>query len=189
MRNTILIAISLLACLFLISGCGTETAKNETIQNSDNMTPIENITLENAAEEAEETPAVEENRTAEENQALIEELMKEKGLDEETAEEEPEEETPTNFTIEIIYMRGEPEKDLDIEAGNSVTWISRQPNYVHRLQIRIKSDTGVFKEYMLDEPASLEENDSFTYTFENAGIYQWLSLTNFPTTQGIITVE
>ena len=219
-KKTILIAISLLACMFVLSGCGTETAKNETVQNSDNMTPIGNETSANAtgqtgnataednralieqlmkekglADEEETTHEEEETNETADNRALIEQLMKEKGLiDNETdngtnaTEEEPESETPTNFTIEIIHMRGEPEKDLDIKAGSSVTWISRQPNYVHRIQIKIKSDTGIFKEDVLDDPVGLLENESFAYTFDDAGIYKWMSLTNYPTTSGVITV-
>lgn len=185
----IIILVCLVACLFLAAGC---YPKGE-IQSSDDMTPIEGSN--ESADDASNTEPLE-NRTAEDNKALIEQLMKEKGLDatedneEETEKNESEETTEEgNYTIEIINMRGEPEKNLDIKAGDSVTWISRQQNYVHRIQLRLKLDNGGYGNYILEPSVSLKMNESFTYQFEEAGKFQWYSKTNYPTTSGYITVE
>ena len=197
MRKAILIPICLLVCLFLIVGCSPEQSN---VQTSDEMTAIEdNVTADNETagdnettednetEESSET-GEEENRTAEENRALIEQLMQEQGINATEDDEEEEETGPEGYTIELINMRGEPEKNLDIEVGDSVTWISRQPNYVHRIQLRLKLENGAFGETILDPAVSLTEDEEFTYNFDEQGYYQWYSKTNYPTTSGYINV-
>ena len=192
----IIIAVLLIACLVLLAGC-TQT-NEENIQTSDEMDTIDdNATEETADNETADNDSIEttdeiidENRTAEDNQALIAQLMEEQGLvDEDGNETDEEEDTDGNWTIEIIHMRGEPEKDFTIDLGDSVTFISRQPNYIHRIQLREKLENGAFDSTLLDPAVSLKNNESFTYIFEKAGKFQWYSKTNYPTTSGYITVE
>lgn len=207
MKKTIAISISVLVCLLFITGCYPNTEES-SVQTADEMQVMENnttdvenntIDIENNTTEVNENSTEEvntsEERTAEENQDLINELMSDLGVNntEENTTNEAEtnlsEETgPEEYTIELINMRGKPEKDLNIKIGDSVTWISRQPNYVHRIQLREKLDSGTYGETILDPVASLKINESFTYQFEDAAVFQWYSKTNYPTTSGTITV-
>jgi len=191
----IIIAVLLIICLVLLVGCSQTNEEN--VKTSDEMDAIDDNTTEETTdnetidEDSDDTTEVDENRTAEDNQALIAQLMEEQGLVDENDSEtnETEEDDDGNWTIEIIHMRGEPEKDLDIKVDDSVTFISRQPNYIHRIQLREKLENGAFDSTLLDPAVSLKNNESFTYTFEKAGKFQWYSKTNYPTTSGYITVE
>jgi len=188
----IIIAICVLMSILLIIGCSPDI-ENSSVQSSDNMSVIDNTTEDSSDDEADDsTDESDEDRTATDNQALIDQLMAEQNLDDETDEDDNETEEESNdgnWTIELIHMKGEPEKDITINAGDSVIFISRQPNYVHRIQLREKLESGAFNSTLLDPAVPLTEDDEFTYTFEETGKFQWYSKTNYPTTSGYITVE
>ena len=195
MKKSILIMISILIAVLFIVGCSSD------VVDSDNMESIEDNSSEDANDEVDNSTETsddeevddsdEEEPSAEDNQALIQELMDDlEGIEIDENEEEDEEETETgNYTIELINMRGEPEKNIDIGIGSSVTFISRQPNYVHRIQLRLKFENGSKGDFLLDPSAALHEDEEFTYIFYDDGEYEWYSKTNYPVTSGTITVE
>ncbi len=162
MKQKIILGILVISIL-IISGCSGKLPSEET-GNEPNL-----------SEEAQTT------------KDLIEELSKKEGLTE-GEENETAEETfgKKDYTITIDMFTGDPD-DLTVAVGSSVTWINNHPNFAHIIGVREKIN-GKYLE-AVTEKNKIYKNQTFTYTFEEPGEYQWYSATKYPTSSGTIEVK
>jgi plastocyanin len=193
--KAIYVLVGILIMLVLVSGCEKGETQEGTVTTPEEAEETTADAEETTADAEETTADAEETeeRTAEQNKELLEQLMEESGIettDEEDTEEttdEEEETTPSEAEITIENFQGTPD-EVTISAGGTVTWTSAQPNFMHRIGIRLKEDGGTYGD-TINELGEISEGESYSFTFEEAGEYQWYSSTNYPTTVGTVTVE
>ena len=119
---------------------------------------------------------------------LIKELSEEAGLETEEDEDEADEEEATSgeTTIVMYKFQGTPE-DLDIKVGTTVTFVNEEDNFMHIVGVRVWAGS----KYSLQPVAGYHEllpGESYSYTFNETGKYQWLSKTKYPDVSGEIEV-
>ncbi|MBW2996459.1 hypothetical protein KY332_04105 [Candidatus Woesearchaeota archaeon] len=157
-----IIAVILLLCLAGCKNAG-EVVENETVE--------EEVSGAVTAEESEDVDVKD----------LIKELSEEAGLDTE------EEVVSTGSTIVIENFRGTPE-DLDIKAGTTVTWENKMTFMNIIIILPQKNDSNKYDTRWINDLVELWIDESYSYTFEEAGDYKWGSKTKFDKTYGFITV-
>jgi len=118
---------------------------------------------------------------------LIKELSEEAGLDSDEEEEETAEVVSGDVSIVIDNFQGDPE-DVEIEIGATVTFVNEQENFKHVIGINGWENSKYSSKTIDDEWHPLLPGDSWSYTFEEAGNYRWVSKSNYPDTQGKIIV-
>jgi len=198
MKLRLLIAVLVVISVLIISGCAGKLPAEEEEGAEEAALSEEALETKELIEKLSKEAGLTEDGEAEDAETtkeLLEKLSKEAGLteDEEAEEEEEEEEAeeeevlePQEYTIAIEMFVGFPE-DLTIAQGSSVTWINEHPNFMHIIGIRPKLESGKYDE-PITEKNEIFENATFTFTFEDPGIYQWYSATKYPESSGIITV-
>ena len=71
--------------------------------------------------------------------------------------------------------------DVTVEAGATVTW-EIKGDTKHRIQVKLDKE-------VLESSEILEDGDSYSYTFDEAGEYAWLSAPYAGIVRGTVTVE
>ncbi len=118
---------------------------------------------------------------------LYDQLSEEAGLDAGEEENSTEDTTETEYTIVITNFKGDPE-DIEIKVGDTVTILNEQENFKHVVGFR-KEVNGIYSgNKAIDDWHPLIPGESYEYTFEEAGNFQWLSKSNYPGTSGEIKV-
>jgi plastocyanin len=205
--KTLAICALVMVSILIISGCGGLPVAEEQEEAQEEEAPaelseeaqstkelIEQLSKEEGLIEGDE----EDEETDEEDSAtkdLIEQLSKEAGLtdddgeetDEDDEEEEEEITGPEEYTIVIDIFTGDPE-DLTVTEGSSITWINNHPNFIHLIGIRPEFESGTHGDSITDKNR-IYQNETFTYTFDEEGLFQWYSETKYPESSGLITVE
>ncbi|MBW3003489.1 hypothetical protein KY328_04260 [Candidatus Woesearchaeota archaeon] len=93
---------------------------------------------------------------------------------------EPEPVVPEGATIELSKF-DISEADVTVEAGATVTWVNKG-EVKHKIQVKLGKE-------ILESSEMLEEGDEYSYTFEEAGDYSWLSGPYAGIVKGTVTVE
>lgn len=200
MKTRLIFGVIVIAFLFMISGCSQENGEvvdEDTLQGTageggpEQAEETDEDATEDIVEEVEDTA---ENLTEETDvKELIKELSEEAGLDTENMTEEEEETeveeeaTAENRTVVIDNYKGVP-SDFSITAGTTVTFMNEQENFKHIVGIRKWEGTRYPQTTVDGDYHPVLPGDSWSYTFEEAGKYQWLSKSNYPDTSGEITV-
>jgi plastocyanin len=169
MKTCYLIGIIAIILLLCLAGCKNagEVVEDETVE-----------------EEVSGAATVEEEGEVDVKD-LIKQLTEEAGL--ETEEEEEEEVVSTGKTIVIENFRGNPE-DLTIKAGTTVTWENGMTFMNVIIILPQKNDSNKYETKWINDLVELWVNESYSYTFEEAGNFKWGSKTKFDKTYGFITV-
>ncbi|MEA3430815.1 MAG: plastocyanin/azurin family copper-binding protein [Nanoarchaeota archaeon] len=94
---------------------------------------------------------------------------------------EPELVVPEGKTIEIEKFEMS-ESDVTIEAGATVTWLNKGETK-HKILIKNEAKENV------DSSENLDMDDEYSYLFEEAGVYDWVSGPFAGFVRGTITVE
>ncbi len=93
---------------------------------------------------------------------------------------EPEPVVPEGATIELNKF-DISEKDVVVEPGATVTWVNKGET---KHKIQIKKGTEV-----IESSEILEMDDTYSYLFEEAGEYTWLSGPFAGIVRGTVTVK
>ena len=174
--------IGIVIVMLLISGCKV----GEVVDvESDNSTIIEESNDKSGGEEKELS-----------TKELVEKLTKEAGLDaEETGDEGKNVKEESNSsssgktrTITIVNFKATPE-DLDIDVGTTVIFANEHENFKHIIGVRKEDDDGTYPINPIEGYHSLIYGESYNYTFNDAGTYEWLSKTKYPDVSGEIEVS
>jgi len=197
MKIHYIIGLVAIVLLLSISGCKDT---GEVVEEDDNG--VSGATTSEDQKDATETEQTDdsteqENQTDDEEEVdvkeLYEQLSEEAGLNTEdsdednTSEESSEEATADDQTIVIDNFQGDPE-DLDIKVGTTVTFVNEQENFQHVIGLR-KEVNGMYSgNDVVDDWHPLLPGESYEYTFEDVGNYQWMSKSNYPDTTGEIVV-
>lgn len=184
----LILAMGVILLLF-VSGCGKEKVSSNIVEELHGEDGSEDVVIEEAvAEESAEEVGDEENLSTKE---LIEKLSKEAGLisdDEEETEEEVSDETgPEIKEIVIENFKANP-KDLSIKVGDTVRWTNLMPNFKHIIIILPDGD-GTYSSRYINDVQDILLDESYEYTFNEAGKYKCGSKTKFDKVWGIITVS
>lgn len=190
--------IGLILVILLLAGCqekvgevvednlSEDTTETSTEYVNDSESVLEdNITVEDTTEQ--------ENQTSEENKSvteLYEELSEEVGLETDDDESDEDVETQTasdNPEIIINNFRGDP-SDLNVEKGTTVKWINKMHFQNVIIILPQEEDSSGYSNKWINDIKKLWINESYEYTFNQTGKYQWGSKTDFDHIQGIITV-
>ncbi len=188
MRKQFLILFVVMLAVFAAIGC-TDTedqpTENETpvdqpttVPNDEEMTGEEDMMEEENDTMGEEEMVEEEDMMEEENDTMDEEEMME---EEDTMEEEndtmdEEEMMEDGETMITIDGDGFAPAETEISVGETVTW-TNEDNTIHS----VVADDGTF------DSGELDEGESFSYTFDEAGTYQYGSNED-PFFDGTVTV-
>jgi len=87
--------------------------------------------------------------------------------------------------IIIENFRGNP-KDLTVEAGTTVKWTNMM--YFQHIIIILPEEDGIFSNRWINDLKEIWYEESYEYTFEEPGKYQWGSKSKFDITKGLIIV-
>jgi len=93
---------------------------------------------------------------------------------------EPEPVVPEGATIELTKFDVST-ADVTVEAGATVTWLNTGETK-HKIQVKSGKDILISSEM-------IEMDGEFSYTFEDAGEYTWLSAPYAGIVKGTVTVE
>ena len=182
MRKQFLILFVVMLAVFAAIGC-TDTEDQPT----ENETPVDQPTTVPSDEEmtGEEDMMEEESDTMDEEEMMEEEDMMEEENDTMDEEEMMEEENDTmgeeemmedGETMVTIDGDGFAPAETEISLGETVTW-TNEDNTIHS----VVADDSTF------DSGELDEGESFSYTFDEAGTYQYGSDED-PFFDGTVTV-
>jgi len=195
--NYLILGLAIIS--LILAGCSADGTGNVV-----NELPSEADSTEEVAEEDVEVIESLEGLSTKE---MIEKLSQDAGLidadeetdeedadeetDEEDADEETDEETTTsgNNSISILNFRATPD-DLSINAGDTVTWTNEMDNFIQIIIILpYEVEEGKYSNKEINDLIELAKDESYEFTFEEAGVYKWGSKTKFDKINGIITVD
>jgi len=165
------VALILILGLLLVA-CGREEITGDTVDVADTV----EIIVEDPDEDSNEDKSAAE---------VLAELNAEAGLEANETQVEPE---ITVHDIEIINFAGKPEY-LTINVGDTVKWTSSQSNYRHRIGVFYQDVLEGRKVFLIKPEVQILDGESTEYTFLEEGEYTWYSATNYPETEGTITVN
>jgi plastocyanin len=129
--------------------------------------------------------------------ALLKNLSKEAGLPTDEEEEETvdeggiEEETTetSEHTILVANFKGTP-SDLKINVGDTVVWKDEMENYkIVILVLPELNDSNVYSSKEINDAKETFYNESYSFTFTEAGEYKWGAKPKFDKIYGFITVK
>ncbi|MBD3355278.1 hypothetical protein GF361_04805 [Candidatus Woesearchaeota archaeon] len=185
-----LIAIIL---LLSISGCndaGEVVEDNSTDNSVSGASTTENQNTDTADQGENSTNQTDNNIDVKD---LYDQLSEEAGLNTGDDDNNSEENnnttanTQTEYIIVITNFKGDPE-DLEVKTGTTVTIMNEQENFKHVVGFRKEVDGAYSGNDAIDDWHPLLPGESYEYTFEEAGNFQWLSKSNYPDTTGEIVV-
>ena len=179
MKFKYLFGIIAIVLLLTLSGCKSGEVVDENLSG--------NTVSESGGDEGIDVE-IEQETTDENlsNKELIEKLSKEQGIVVDEDEEETVAESE-DVTITIENFEGDPE-DVDIKVGTTVTFLNEQENFKHVIGITPWENGKYTSKPIENEWHPILEGESWSYTFEEAGKFRWLSKSNYPDTQGEIEV-
>ncbi len=187
MKKIFVLMVLIGVSLFILNGC-TEENIVESLDGTDEQEI--NSEVQQSEDEIDTTTADTQNEekdeslTTEELKELRDELMQGVNSDETTNDEEELSEGDQEIVIE--NFKGTP-KDLTIAEETAVRWINNMANFKNIIEIRKKKDDGSYESKI--NIGTILEGESCEYIFNEAGIYQWYSLTKADKIKGIITVK
>lgn len=203
MKTKNILGLFAVLCILMVSGCGNDSVPEDSIEDivEDSTTVIEKVESQNESEDMVDTvedPA-DADKDAEESQEknmtteeMIEKLSKEKGLIEdedsesESSENESDSTASTGTEIVIEGLSPSPE-NLNINAGDTVTWTSKQKNYRHIIMVRSIDESGSKDEFA--GPFVILYGESANLTFEEPGKYDYYSKPCYEAVNGEIVVS
>jgi len=199
MKKKYLSIIIVMCLLILVSGCGKDDEISGNVVDeveeaeepnpvviigtgdSQNIDPATAVDQDANTEDDIDTEA-EDNTESNPNADLVAELMADLIGDTEDTEEVASGEKE----IVIENFRGNP-KDVIVEAGTTVTWINKM-YFQHIVIILPDQGDGTYANRWINDLEELWYDESYEYTFEEAGKYKWGSKSKFEVTYGTVTV-
>lgn len=184
----LLVMLSIIVISLAIFGC-SKTEPNPNVV--DNLSKTGAVTV--IEEEVDSAPAAQ-NETNEEKAAdnesyegLIKKLSEEKGLA--TAYNDTSSDSSAAAGTQEIIITGfvGVPSDITITVGATVIFTNKQP-FKHIIGIRPKTEFNTWGRN-INTYGIILIDQSYNFTFNQTGTYQWYSLSKYPTTSGEIIVK
>ncbi|MBW2981894.1 hypothetical protein KY343_03385 [Candidatus Woesearchaeota archaeon] len=202
--------ITIIICLLiLISGCGSsdndvEEEESFIVEDIDEVQNNSVVIIGSGEARSQNSDSAEETEEEDSNVAVIEydeetgtnadlvrelmeDLVDQDAITEEEDSTEDEETVDEEREIVIENFRGNP-RDIIIEKGTTVKWTNLM-YFKHIIIILPERGDGTFENRWINEDlVELWYEESYEFTFEEEGKYQWGSKTKFDVTKGVVTV-
>jgi len=190
MKTRYMIGIFAVFLLLALSGC---SGKGEVVAPEEESDEDFGGGETEAAEDSEELTDGEKELT---NKELLKKLQEEAGLDsgEDDSESADETEDTTESVLEVKEVtiqnfKGTPD-DFTIEVGTTVRWTNFMNNFKQLIVILPwDDDKGKYDFKEINDMKQILYNESYEYTFEEAGDFRWGSKTKFDKINGEIKVK